>query len=739
MQNLDHALHLNPGSRRKTAWGLFLILGLGSSAGSLGASETTPPRAPYLVEVRAKMPEDRARPAPTPEAMLPLRPSLDAAYFGENQGLREMELLKRPVPDPEGRRFQDWIFTLGHATYKLTGKATYFRSDGVIRGFYFAGAGLVDYASMDAVEFPVVRRMLELHTAIKPGLEGKALHIRDELNEGLFWFAGMAVPDMPGTVIPASAAKILSRSSLLLDRDQEPFQQELAKRVLGSTDKPFVRVQFRGRDRFWQHTVDQQDAENLRVNQITTRDHYFYWPTVLISQQPITWSHKAPKLPGFALTAMDLDVRATNAFGGSIRVVQTFTPLQDGLKVLDLNLPNRFAAEGLHGPTTLRLKVSSVSDADGNALAFDHANGGLLVAVPGMKKQVPVTLFIQMEGEMFGALSAGGRDSGWIPMPKEQAAKVFTLKFHGQAKKPWMFFGAGDNTRIWADEDSNHVEIHFDKPVESFRAEVARYAIQQKVETETVQDLTFTRLREPGVLRQEGRHQDYDALLGHEIQTLEQLLGPAPFTQLFETASLDARPGRFGMTSFQLEGNAGARSDTSPGVYSGRISSLAAQYWGQVVKPWNAEDAWLLQALPLYCGVLAEKNWVRDGQLQFQQSLAEWFRRAERAKDAGAIATASRIRMEGGFVTSREAFSPKDLTSSKGVCLLYTLHQELGDELFSAFLKTCLSTASYQPFSTASMPLILKQLTGKDYEPFFDKYFWGTEVLQRPVNLSAMK
>jgi hypothetical protein len=127
---------------------------------------------------------------------------------------------------------------------------------------------------------------------------------------------------------------------------------------------------------------------------------------------------------------------------------------------------------------------------------------------------------------------------------------------------------------------------------------------------------------------------------------------------------------------------------------------------------------------------LARKNWVRNGQLQFQQSLVEWFRRAERAQEAGGIATAARIQASDGNYL--KTFYASDLLVSKGICLLYTLHLELGDELFSKFLQTCLSVASYQPFSTATMPAILKQVTGKDYGPFFDKYFWGTEVMKLP-------
>lgn len=81
----------------------------------------------------------------------------------------------------------------------------------------------------------------------------------------------------------------------------------------------------------------------------------------------------------------------------------------------------------------------------------------------------------------------------------------------------------------------------------------------------------------------------------------------------------------------------------------------------------------------------------------------------------------------------------KDLLVSKGICILYTLHRELGDEVFGKFLQTCLSAASYQPITTASMPPILKQLTGKDYEPFFDKYYWGTEVLKQPTKAVQAK
>jgi len=107
----------------------------------------------------------------------------------------------------------------------------------------------------------------------------------------------------------------------------------------------------------------------------------------------------------------------------------------------------------------------------------------------------------------------------------------------------------------------------------------------------------------------------------------------------------------------------------------------------------------------------------------------EAFIRAEKVHDLATLPTAYRLVPKDDDTIG--AKHQGDLLLSKGSCLLYQLHQEMGDEAFASFLQNYLSLASFQPATTSQIPVILKQITGKDYAPFFEQYYWGTALPTR--------
>jgi aminopeptidase N len=60
--------------------------------------------------------------------------------------------------------------------------------------------------------------------------------------------------------------------------------------------------------------------------------------------------------------------------------------------------------------------------------------------------------------------------------------------------------------------------------------------------------------------------------------------------------------------------------------------------------------------------------------------------------------------------------------------VLAALHKELGDETFLTFLKSYQKSVAWKFGSTKTLAALLQFMTKKDYMPFFDKYYWGTEM-----------
>jgi aminopeptidase N len=68
------------------------------------------------------------------------------------------------------------------------------------------------------------------------------------------------------------------------------------------------------------------------------------------------------------------------------------------------------------------------------------------------------------------------------------------------------------------------------------------------------------------------------------------------------------------------------------------------------------------------------------------------------------------------------------LLYAKGPLLLAALHKELGDDVFLKFLKSYQKSFAWKFGTTKHVAGLLQFLTQKDFMPFFEKYYWGTEM-----------
>ena len=102
----------------------------------------------------------------------------------------------------------------------------------------------------------------------------------------------------------------------------------------------------------------------------------------------------------------------------------------------------------------------------------------------------------------------------------------------------------------------------------------------------------------------------------------------------------------------------------------------------------------------------------------------QWKRRAEDATEAAPIPLANRAWMAND---RRMRFLIRyGLLYAKGPYLLAVLHRQVGDEIFLTFLKSYQKSFRWKFGSTKSVAGLLQYLTKKDFNPFFDTYYWGT-------------
>ena len=87
----------------------------------------------------------------------------------------------------------------------------------------------------------------------------------------------------------------------------------------------------------------------------------------------------------------------------------------------------------------------------------------------------------------------------------------------------------------------------------------------------------------------------------------------------------------------------------------------------------------------------------------------------------------AQLKVVEGDITTRQVFRT-GLLYNKGPTLLHALHKELGDETFFTFLKSYQKSFAWKFGSTKNLAGLLQYMTRKDYMPFFEKYYWGTEM-----------
>jgi len=156
---------------------------------------------------------------------------------------------------------------------------------------------------------------------------------------------------------------------------------------------------------------------------------------------------------------------------------------------------------------------------------------------------------------------------------------------------------------------------------------------------------------------------------------------------------------------------------------------VAHAYWGGVV--WNAQpaDVWLVEA---FSEVAAGRGiaGLREAR-EYERLRRVWRANAKLSASSAPMSFAGelveKVSAVGRSTILRDA---TNLTHGKGPELLTDIRTEVGDERFFASMRSFLeSFAQRRPaVVTGDYVEILGTLTKKDWKPWFERYFYGTEV-----------
>jgi hypothetical protein len=175
---------------------------------------------------------------------------------------------------------------------------------------------------------------------------------------------------------------------------------------------------------------------------------------------------------------------------------------------------------------------------------------------------------------------------------------------------------------------------------------------------------------------------------------------------------------------------------TSRGINERFAHEVAHGFFPHIVQLASNQDGWLSESIADYvsatCIQRTSPN-AKEGQRRFDLALREWKNGAGTLKPGASIFLAGEL----AFEDVADGMDRQNLLYAKGPLVLHAIRREFarmkggaekGDPQFFSFLRALVRNFTYKPIETRTLPAILRQMTETDWQPFFEKYVYGTEM-----------
>jgi tetratricopeptide (TPR) repeat protein len=144
-------------------------------------------------------------------------------------------------------------------------------------------------------------------------------------------------------------------------------------------------------------------------------------------------------------------------------------------------------------------------------------------------------------------------------------------------------------------------------------------------------------------------------------------------------------------------------------------NTLAHQWWGSQISPATMNDAWITNGMSRY----AELMYLEDssGKNAFQSAITD-ISAGALAYDTEPLTTIGRL----------DPFSPQfqSMTLEKGAMVFHMLRWEMGDDVFTKFLRAILSEYADKSVRSSNVQTIAEKQSNLELQPFFAQWLDGT-------------
>jgi aminopeptidase N len=162
---------------------------------------------------------------------------------------------------------------------------------------------------------------------------------------------------------------------------------------------------------------------------------------------------------------------------------------------------------------------------------------------------------------------------------------------------------------------------------------------------------------------------------------------------------------------------------------------VAHGWFPHVAKVVRIEENWLSESIADYASAVCLERTMSDrsqAKYFWGRQLSDWKSYTKNAGDGASVYLAAHLTRSENDLRSRYY-----LLYGKGPLVLHALRRELarqagdeteGDRLFLAWIRSYVKNLTFKPAETRHLVGILNQMTGKDWQPWFERYVYGVET-----------
>lgn len=609
--------------------------------------------------------------------------------------------------------------TAGAMKFTLNGSAAPVKAGDEVVGLFFAGDGAFDYTESDAVELPLAKSNLRF-TKATATIKEATLH--GNVKQLFVVTSKVPLPALEGAAAPSLHDAFDANLALFAKDQSSQLAMRFATQKLTAPYERLFRAEFYGDDE-WVYELDQREERlahlySVQWDDVSRRTERY---EATISRRPIGRTRADVPPYDVMLSALDYTLTASDGRDLAVTATETLLPRTNGAHGISFDLPDK---EYLEDPKPPRVyKVKSVTDESGAAVPFVHSKGKLLVSFPQATAAAsPVKLKFELAGDIVYRPSGDSYwrlQDEWFPQPPEAG---LAMTVHGIAKvKNFVPFAGGKTISRKTEGDYNILETQIDQPVSTAFVAAGKYFFEEEKHGNVTIRTASNGQKNPRAIKQ------ITALAGDMIAYYEYFLGPFPVDELniVELNSYGFGQSPAGLVFITSEAFQPLMGDVnkffSEGINERLAHEIAHQYWGTSVRIPTRDEEWLRESFAEYSAALLLRKF--QGNAPYNRLLAHWKVAAKDSLTIAPIPLANEILEPHG-----DPYLRNGLLYNKGPYLLAAINKQVGDEAFMTFMKSYQKSFHNKLGTTKDVVGLLGFMTKQDFKPFFDKYYWGTEL-----------